>query len=416
MDSPDSASRFARLMTLIGCLTIAWSGVAVAQDATGSEKETDSNDSDASAWTRHEIDKGFDGADGVRLADFNGDGLADVVTGWEESGLVRLVLHPGPEHVRRRWPAVTVAEAKSPEDAMPCDMDGDGRMDIVSCHEGRQRQVLVHWNDSDNSSSDELLRAANWSSDRFTQLDGVQWMYAVPLGKIDGRTAIAVGAKGDDASLTLLVAPQSNPRDLSRWQSIRLRNVGWIMSMQSLDMDHDGDQDLVFSDRKGPDRCAGWLEQPDAPESQWPEHRIAGEGQEVMFLSATPSRWVIATRDGEVLRCQLRTDPTGQARRFWLTERLPLPRQMVMGKSASELPDGTLIVTANTLYERQGERPGIWQRTVNGRWAPLDPTTKVKFDRVELIDLDGDGDLDVMTCEEAQDLGVVWYENPRAGD
>ena len=36
----------------------------------------------------------------------------------------------------------------------------------------------------------------------------------------------------------------------------------------------------------------------------------------------------------------------------------------------------------------------------------------VKFDQVELVDLDGDGDLDILTCEETDLLGVVWYENP----
>jgi hypothetical protein len=36
----------------------------------------------------------------------------------------------------------------------------------------------------------------------------------------------------------------------------------------------------------------------------------------------------------------------------------------------------------------------------------------VKFDRLELLDLDGDGDLDVLTCEERDNLGVIWYENP----
>jgi len=36
----------------------------------------------------------------------------------------------------------------------------------------------------------------------------------------------------------------------------------------------------------------------------------------------------------------------------------------------------------------------------------------VKFDRIELLDLDGDGDMDVVTCEERDNLGVIWYENP----
>jgi hypothetical protein len=40
----------------------------------------------------------------------------------------------------------------------------------------------------------------------------------------------------------------------------------------------------------------------------------------------------------------------------------------------------------------------------------------IKFDRIELCDIDGDGDLDVLTCEERhmkRGLGVFWYENPR---
>ncbi|NRB28077.1 MAG: hypothetical protein HRU37_10410 [Roseibacillus sp.] len=39
-------------------------------------------------------------------------------------------------------------------------------------------------------------------------------------------------------------------------------------------------------------------------------------------------------------------------------------------------------------------------------------TEGAKFDLIELIDLDADGDLDVITCEEVANLGLFWYENP----
>ena len=47
----------------------------------------------AKPWKRHTIDSsskaaGKLGADGVRLADVNGDGLLDITTGWEQGGAI----------------------------------------------------------------------------------------------------------------------------------------------------------------------------------------------------------------------------------------------------------------------------------------------------------------------------------------
>jgi len=39
-------------------------------------------------------------------------------------------------------------------------------------------------------------------------------------------------------------------------------------------------------------------------------------------------------------------------------------------------------------------------------------TKGIKYDLVELIDMDGDGNLDVLTTEEREINAVVWYENP----
>ena len=56
----------------------------------------------------------------------------------------------------------------------------------------------------------------------------------------------------------------------------------------------------------------------------------------------------------------------------------------------------------------------------NPTWQPHPISGKekgIKYDRIELLDLDGDGDLDLLTCEEREGgggLGVIWYENPFA--
>jgi hypothetical protein len=57
------------------------------------------------------------------------------------------------------------------------------------------------------------------------------------------------------------------------------------------------------------------------------------------------------------------------------------------------------------------------QSPLESHWAghEISGSAGIKFDRIELLDLDADGDLDILTCEERHEnrgLGVVWYENP----
>ncbi|MCA9033264.1 MAG: hypothetical protein KDA66_20770, partial [Planctomycetaceae bacterium] len=60
-----------------------------------------------------------------------------------------------------------------------------------------------------------------------------------------------------------------------------------------------------------------------------------------------------------------------------------------------------------------------WLKAVNGidsptwEFHPISGSAEgIKFDLIQLLDLDTDGDLDVVTCEERDNLGVIWYENP----
>src|SRR5262245_18479202 len=120
-------------------------------------------------WARHTIDDSSKGSDGVRLADVNGDGLLDIATGWEEGGIVRAYLHPGPDKVRKPWPAVTVGKVRSPEDAVFADLDGDGAVDVVSCCEGSTMTVFVHWAPKDKA---KYLEEKEWKTEPFPALKG----------------------------------------------------------------------------------------------------------------------------------------------------------------------------------------------------------------------------------------------------
>ena len=65
--------------------------------------------------------------------------------------------------------------------------------------------------------------------------------------------------------------------------------------------------------------------------------------------------------------------------------------------------------------QANGARHGVfWLSMGENRFHrhPISGSDGVKFDLLQLLDLDADGDLDVITCEERANLGVIWYENP----
>ena len=66
--------------------------------------------------------------------------------------------------------------------------------------------------------------------------------------------------------------------------------------------------------------------------------------------------------------------------------------------------------------------PEMAQRSVGNFFYNLEFPARLANDLLQLIDLDHDGDLDVVTVEEkgpywkqgykGKELGVIWYENP----
>ena len=381
------------------------------------------------AWKLHIIDDGYSGADGVRLADVNDDGLQDIATGWEEEGFTKVYLHPGHQRVTEKWPGVIVGETPSVEDAVFMDLDHDGAPEVVSSTEGKSKRIFIHW--SPQSQSD-ILDSAKWKTEVLPVSDGLmQWMYALPM-QVDGKYGVDIvaGSKGEGARIGWFQSPE-NPRNLHEWQWHELTPCGWIMSLFVRDMDGDGDMDVVTSDRRGQQCSVRWLENPGSGEElfkAWRNHTIGAKNREVMFMD-------LADLDQDGLEDALVTEYTNQNIVFmkrldksgvnWEEHEFPLPPFSGRAKSirvgdmnGDEKPD--IVHSANTLGD--SIRHGLlWLSSVapghNSKWQQVSGTTGYKFDRIELLDIDGDGDLDVLTCEEnfgrdSKGLGVIWYENP----
>lgn len=383
-------------------------------------------------WQRHVIDSSFRGADGIRLADVNHDNLMDITTGWEETGITKVYLHPGYGQVKEKWPSVIVAKTPSVEDAVFADIDDDGAMDVISSTEGKNRKVYVNWAPKN---SEDYLNAAKWTSEVLPASDGLmQWMFAIP-SQIDGLNGLdlIVGAKGDQAKIGWFQAPE-NSRMLSDWKWHPISSATWIMSLLLKDMDHDGDMDIVTSDRKpGATNGVRWLENPGDIEKQsqeWNNHFIGVRDLEVMFID-------MADLDGDGLEDVIATEFTNQKIVYlrkldntglrWKSYNIDIPEKAGRAKAVKvgDLNgDGKLDIVLSTNTLKDKSKVGIvW---MSFKYAPTDPLwdwhelsgpVGYKFDRIELIDLDGDDDLDVLTCEEnygpnSQGFGVIWYENP----
>ncbi|MDA0206373.1 MAG: VCBS repeat-containing protein [Acidobacteria bacterium] len=366
------------------------------------------------AWTRHSIDSSSQGADGVRLADVNGDGLQDITTGWEEGGRVRVYLNPGPNKVKESWPAVTVGTVGSPEDAVFADLDADGAWDVVSSTEGEEQTLYVHWAPKNPK---RYLDPKEWTTEAVPSSKGLtMWMFVLPMD-IDGRNGVDLfaGSKTRDARIGWWQSP-ADPRKLADWKWHPLYDAGWIMSLIGHDMDGDGDQDLVSTDRKGSKSGIVWFENP-----TWREQRIGTVGEEeVMFMKMADldgdglKEAITAVKDGPIVWYRR----TGKG---WERFEIEMPPGTGTGKGVAVADfdlDGRLDI-AFTCENAVGGRAGAmwlsWQNAVTDPvWAahPISGPEGIKFDRIELLDLDGDGDLDLITCEERDNLGVIWYENP----
>jgi hypothetical protein len=398
-------------------------------------------------WVRHTIVEGsgaLRGSDGVHLADINNDGRPDVVSGHEQSHNISVSLHPGFDRAGAPWPTVVLRSSNGPEDAVFADVDGDTHQDVIVGSEG-QNMVTVLFAPANFA---DLLTPSAW-----TRMDLAVGMRAmrVTFSNIAGdtRPEIVVGGKEGNTAATIgyySLTDPSMPRAAASWAYTSIRPVGWVMQMFVLDVEPDGDRDIVYTDRvpirfglPEPDNSARglrWLESSGGTAPTWTDHQISELEADHKWFDV--GKWD-ADNALDIVDCRSRDGI--HANHLWLNNggwqswtAVLIDEPDGVGHcqhitfanidNGNDLDLGITYSHADTvsgviwLQNTGTPDASVWER---GEISGSADGDGIKFDNVVWYDIDNDGDLDAVTSEQHEGpnpnvlgpgLGVIWFENP----
>ncbi|WP_339922657.1 VCBS repeat-containing protein [uncultured Cyclobacterium sp.] len=374
-----------------------------------------------SPWNRHTIDDSSLGSDGTKFSDVNNDGKFDLITGWEEGGVSRIYLQP--DNPKEKWPFI---ELPSPdvEDAFVADLNGDGFMDLITFSEGHHQRITIHWAPANAA---DYLDAQNWiSKDIPVTVGKTKWMFGRPYN-LDGKNGLdlIVGSKDPNGTLGWLEAPE-NPLIMEDWKYHEICNLGWVMSIELLDMNADGEVDVVITDRKGDLRGLRWLENPGKKSltKVWENHFLGIRDGEPMFMDYFETGKGKKEIDFIVPVFQDGWKHFTKKEGIWESQTIQFPtfvgdraKSVKVGDIDNDgIPD--LTATFSESLGKSGVIAMMGFQTDTPYFIDISGKEGVKYDFILLKDVDSDGDLDIITSEETaadgskKGLGVIWYENP----
>jgi hypothetical protein len=342
-----------------------------------------------SPWERHTISSAFNGADGVHLSPLG------IATAWEESSTVTVYQLDGTLVMSYAHPAA--------EDAIVADVDADGSLDVISA--GEDKRIRVRFGPGPVWPVIVIDAATNLQ----------RWR---TLAMFDG-CIVAGGDRPSPPAAAIVRYCSPTPRIANSYTGTVLGPCGWTMSLVPLDVDRDGDTDLVVSDREG-FHSGGYYDFTlvgsrylAAP--TWENHTIHwthGSFGAPKMLHAAPGLVFDGSSGTGVNHSALRYSVDG---RTWGSVEISQPADV--GQYHDVEPgdidgDGELDL-AFSYSDATGTASGVvWLKGPSWERGEISGTDGDKFDNLLLLDLDGDTDLDVLTTSEQ--LGLVWYENGAA--
>ena len=229
------------------------------------------------------------------------------------------------------------------------DMDGDGDLDIVSASDSDD---TIAWYENDGAAN------PTWSAANIvTDFSGARGVSVADMDG-DGDFDIAAAARDSD---TIAWFENDGAADPSWTKAIIATTADGALDAKIADMDGDGDLDIVSASYI--DHTVAWYENDGAADPSWTASDIATSAEGATDVE-------VADMDGD---------------------------------GDMDIVSGSRTDNTVAWYENDG--------AVDPSWSAADINTSGKWVRdVHIGDLDGDGDLDIVSVSRNDDT-ISWYEN-----
>ena len=353
------------------------------------------------SWTTSIITIDADGARSVFAADMDGDGDLDIVSAstWDDT----IAWYENSGGATPTFTASNIAtNADGAEHVFVADMDDDGDMDILSAEYGDD---TIAWYENNGAAN------PSWSASNIaTNADGANCVFAADMDN-DGDLDIISASRNDNTIAWYENDGNANPS----WSASDIyTEAEGAESVFAADMDNDGDMDIVSVTYQG--STLAWYENDGAEDPSWTVSTIAGDvsygkgvfvedidndgDMDIVTASLVEDKIALYVNDGA-------SDPT------WAGSTIATSADGAIDVFVADMDnDGDMdVLSASNEDDAIAWYENTADFTFEPWWTASDIATSVDgVQSVFAADMDNDGDMDILSASRHDDT-IAWYEN-----